>query len=160
MTETPPGDPDLATELTKAKRPVNRVTLVLAGAVLLGGAFFGGIATHAAVADEPQPQANRPNQGRFGGPGGQGGQGGPQGQLARGTIGTIDRIEGADIYLKAPDGREIKVSTSDSTEVRVSQEGALTDLAAGDTVAVLGETGGDGTVTAEQINEQPLRPRG
>ncbi|HEV2779499.1 MAG TPA: hypothetical protein VGX25_08865 [Actinophytocola sp.] len=152
-----PGQPDLAAELRKAKRPVNKLTMGLAGAVLIGGAFFGGIATHAAVADEPQPTANpnRPGLGRFGGQGGNG-----QGQLARGTAGTIDRIEGSTIYVKTPDGREVKVSTSDSTQVRISQEGKLSDLEKGDTIIVQGQAGGDGTVTADQINEQPLRTTG
>jgi hypothetical protein len=143
---------NLATELRQAKRPLNKLTIGLIAAVALAGAFFGGITTHAAVADDPQPTANRAGPGRGGGPG--------QGQLARGTVGTIDRIEGTDIYVKAPDGRTVKVSTSDSTKVRVSQEGQLSDLAAGDTVVVQGQTGGDGTVTAESINEQPLRATG
>jgi hypothetical protein len=142
----------LATELQQAKRPLNKLTIGLVAAVLLAGAFFGGIATHAAVADEPQPAAARPNvQGR-GGPG--------QGQLARGTAGTIDRIEGTDVYLKTPDGRTVKVSTSDSTQVRVSQEGNLSDLAQGDTVVVQGDTGSDGIVSAKTINEQPIRATG
>jgi hypothetical protein len=158
MTEVPPAAPtdDLAAELKQAKRPLNKLTLGLAAAVLLGGAFFGGIATHAAVADEPAPTntgARPGGQGRVGGPG--------AGQLAaRGTVGTIDRIEGADIYVKTLDGRTVKVSTSDSTQVRVSQEGELSDLAQGDTVVVQGQTGSDGTVSAEQINEQPLRTGG
>lgn len=141
----------LTTELQQAKRPLNKLTVALVAAVLLAGAFFGGIATHAAVADEPQPAARPGLQGR-GAPG--------QGQLARGTVGTIDRIEGADIYVKTPDGRTVKVSTSDSTEVRVSQPGELSDLAQGDTVIVQGDTGSDGTVAARTINEQPLRATG
>jgi hypothetical protein len=140
---------DLSTELRQAKRPLNKLTVALLGAVVLAAAFFGGIATHAAVADEPQPAAARPGRGGALG----------QGQLARGTVGTIDRIEGADVYVRTPDGRTVKVSTSDSTKVRVSQDGSLSDLAQGDTVVVQGPTG-DGTVTAESINEQPFRATG
>jgi preprotein translocase subunit YajC len=122
----------------------------------VGAAFFGGVAAHAAVADDPRDVARRPD-GRVFGPGpagpGQPGQGG----ALRGTIGTIDRVEGTDVYLKTPDGRTVKVSTSDSTRVRVSRDGALSDLEQGQTVAVQGGVNGDGTVTAETITQQPVR---
>lgn len=150
----PVGAEDLTAELKQTKRSVNRLTLGLGAAVLLVAAFFGGVATHAALADEPAESARQvPGQG--GRPGGTGpGQGG--GLAARGTVGTIDRVEGADIYLKTPDGATIKVSTSDSTDVRVSQEGELADLEPGSTVVVQGDTGSDGTVTAKTINQQPV----
>lgn len=156
--DRPVGGDDLTTELKQTKRSVSKLTVGLGAAVLLVAAFFGGVATHAAVADSPQPAAqpgNRPFGGQFGGQG-QGGQGGQAGG-ARGTIGTIDRIEGSDVYVKTLDGRTVKVSTSDTTTVRVSQDGALSDLKAGETVAVQGSTGSDGTVTAQTITQQPAR---
>jgi hypothetical protein len=151
--DRPVGTEDLTAELKQTKRSVNRLTIGLGAAVVLVAVFFGGVATHAALADEPATAGARPGQGSR--PGGVGvpGQGGGVG--ARGTIGTIDRIEGGEIYVKTPDGRTVKVSTSDSTEVRVSQEGELADLQTGLTVVVQGSTGSDGTVTAQTITQQP-----
>jgi hypothetical protein len=151
----PVGGEDLTTELKQTKRSVSKLTLGLGAAVLVVAAFFGGVATHAAIADNPQSTTPQANNGRpFGGgqvPG-QGGQGGPGG-LRGGTAGTIDHVDGTDVYVKTPDGRTIKVSTSDTTQVRITEEGKLSDLKAGDTVIVQGSTGGDGTVTAQTITE-------
>jgi Domain of unknown function (DUF5666) len=154
---------DLDAELKQNKRSVGKVTLGLGAAVLLVAAFFGGVATHAAIAKPAaQPTAQQgPGGGRF--PGGYqgGGQNGQGGQGFRGgTIGTIEKIDGTTITVKTPDGREVKVSTSDSTQVRVTQEGKLTDLKQGQTVAVQGSTGSDGSVSAQTITQQPARTNG
>jgi hypothetical protein len=145
---------DLSTELKQNKRSMSKLTLGLLGAVVVVTAFFGGIATHAAIADNKTPQAAAPGGGRQFNFNGGGGGGGPQG---RGTAGTVDRIEGTDIYVKTPDGRTVKVSTSDSTKVRVNKEGALSDLKQGQTVVVQGSAGSDGTVAAQTITQTPAR---
>jgi hypothetical protein len=150
---------DFNAELKKTKRGFGKVTLGLTGAVVLVAAFFGGVATHAAIAKPAASASNQQNQPRANGnrqfPGG--GQGaGPSGQnapAARGTIGTIDHVDGTDVYVKTQDGRTVKVSTSDSTRVRISQDGKVSDLKPGSSVAVQGSTGSDGTVTAQSITE-------
>lgn len=156
--DQPVSGTDLTAELKQSKRSFGKLTVGLAAAVLVVAAFFGGIATHAAIADDSgQPGAQNGRQ--F--PGGQrpgGGQG--PGILRGGTLGTIERVEGTDVYVKTPDGRTVKVSTSDSTQVRISQEGNLSDLKPSQNVAVQGSTGGDGTVSAETITEQPFRATG
>jgi hypothetical protein len=153
----PVAGEDLTAELKQTKRSVSKLTLGLGASVLVVAAFFGGVATHAAVADNPQPAAS--GNGRPFGGGQVPGQGGQGGGLRGGTIGTIDRVEGTDVYVKTPDGRTVKVSTSDQTTVRVTQDGAFADLKAGETVVVQGSTGGDGTVTAQTITQQPARGR-
>ena len=147
---------DFDTELKKTKRGFGKLTLGLAGAVLLVAAFFGGVATHAATAKpaEASPAAEqnqRPRQ--FGGQNGQGvpGQNGQNG--LRGTAGTIDHVDGADVYVKTQDGRTVKVSTSDTTRVRITQDGKLSDLKPGSNIIVQGNTGSDGSVTAQTITE-------
>ena len=153
---------DFDAELKKSKRGFGKVTVGLVGAVLLVGAFFGGIATHAAIAKPAAASSNQQNPARGNGngrqvPGGAGGQNGQNGQ--RGTVGTIDHIDGTDVYVKTQDGRTVKVSTSDTTRVRISQDGKVSDLKPGSTVAVQGNTGSDGTVTAQTITEgQFVRP--
>lgn len=156
---------DFNAELKKSKRGIGKVTLGLGAAVLLVASFFGGIATHAAIAKPAAASANQQNPARGnrqfpGGTGGQNGQTPGQGQGgARGTAGTVDHVDGTDVYVKTQDGRTVKVSTSDSTRIRISQDGKVADLKAGSTVIVQGSTGGDGTVTAQTITEgQFARP--
>jgi hypothetical protein len=163
----PVANVDLASELKKNKRSFGKVTLGLGGAVLLVGAFFGGVATHAAVA-KPAPAAaaqngRQPGTGRFGGGQGggtgqgQNGQGNPGG-FRGGTAGTIDHVDGTDVYVKTQDGKVVKVSTSDTTQVRITQQGKLSDLKNGQNVIVQGQTGQDGTVSAQAITEGQFRP--
>ena len=152
---------DFDAELKKSKRGMGKLTLGLVGAVLLVGSFFGGVATHAAIAKpaaaSASPAQNRPGGRQFGNGqfGGQNGQGGAQNGQAgpRGAVGTIDHVDGTDVYLKTADGRTVKVSTSDSTRIRISQDGKLADLKPGSNVVVQGSTGSDGTVTAQTITE-------
>jgi hypothetical protein len=145
---------DFNAELKKTKRGVGKVTLGLGAAVLLVASFFGGIATHAAIA---KPAAAAPAQQRTPGANRQlppGAAPGGQGAAARGTAGAVDHIDGTDVYVKTQDGKTVKVSTSDTTRVRISQDGKLADLKPGSTVVVQGNTGSDGTVTAQTITEQ------
>ena len=149
---------DFDAELKKTKRGFGKLTLGLSAAVLLVAAFFGGVATHAAIAKPasatPAAQNQRPRQ--FGGQNGQGtpGQNGQNAQNGfRGTAGTLDHVDGTDVYLKTQDGRTVKVSTSDTTRVRITQDGKLSDLKPGSNIVVQGSTGSDGTVTAQSITE-------
>jgi cytochrome c-type biogenesis protein CcmE len=139
----PVATEDLSAELKQSKRSMSKLTLGLLAALVVVAAFFGGIATHAAIADDTTPQAAGPGGGR---------------QFNfRGTVGTVEKVEGTDIYVKTPDGRTVKVSTSDATKVRVNKEGALSDLQQGQSVVVLGSAGSDGTVAAQTITQTPAR---
>ncbi len=112
-----------------------------------------------------------------GGTGGAGGYGGRQGftgtggqgqgqeqqqQPAAGTTetsaatteGTVKLVNGTTVYIVTSDGRTITVKTSDGTTVQLATDGALSDLAEGDTVTVAGATAGDSSVTATTITEQ------
>jgi hypothetical protein len=162
---------DLNAELKQNKRGVNKVTLGLIGAVLLVASFFGGIATHAALAkpatQNPAASGNRPfGNGQFPGGNGTGRNGTGNGTGAngnggfRGTAGTIDHVDGTDVYVKTQDGRTVKVTTTDSTQVRITQQGKVTDLKQGQTVIVQGTTGTDGSVSAQAITEGAFRGQG
>ncbi|TCO65239.1 hypothetical protein [Actinocrispum wychmicini] len=166
---TPVGG-NIDQELTQAKRGVGKVTIGLGVAVLVVAAFFGGIWVHSATASSNTPAAagpqgpggggrngtGRPGGGvpGQGGPGGQGGQGG--GGFRGGTAGTIDHIDGTTVYVKMQNGTVVKVSTTDSTKVELTQPGKLTDLKAGDGVLVQGQRGSeDNSVTAQAITTRP-----
>ncbi|CAM3638898.1 DUF5666 domain-containing protein [Kibdelosporangium persicum] len=158
---TPVAGSDLDKELTQAKRGLSKVTVGLGVLVLALAAFFGGVWTHSAIAGSTTPaaqQPQRPGGGQGGiriGPGGQGGQGGQGGGLRSGTMGTVDRIEGDTIYLKMPDGSEVKVTTSDATKVEKTVEGEMSDITPGSSVVVQGPRGEDGSVSANSITQRP-----
>ena len=59
--------------------------------------------------------------------------------------------------MKTAQGTDVKVSTSDSTTVGVTQQGKLADLKPGSTVVVQGQAGDDGTVAAQAITQQAAR---
>jgi hypothetical protein len=157
---------DLDAELKQNKRSIGKATIGLVAAVLLVGAFFGGVATHAALA-KPAPTQNTaapgngrqfPGGGQFPGGTGQGNNGqGPGAGFRGGTAGTIDHIDGTTVYVKTQNGSVVKVSTTDSTQVRLTQQGKVSDLKPGETVIVQGDTGTDGTVAANAITQGQLR---
>jgi Domain of unknown function (DUF5666) len=157
---------DIDQELGQAKRGFGKATIGLGAGVLVVAAFFGGVWVHSATAGSnstPVAQTPRGNGGgRFGGgypgggtpPSGANAPGGVGGGL-RGTAGTIDRVEGNTVYVKMPNGTEVKVSTTDSTRVEVSQEGKLTDLKPGTSVVVQGQRSEDNAVQAQTITTRP-----
>jgi hypothetical protein len=160
---SPAVDGDLNAEMRRAAKPFSRTTLVLAGLVVLAIAFGGGAWTHAAfgssTASTPTRQAGgQQAQGGTGQTGGTGQQGGGfRGAGGRGTTGTVDRVDGSTVYVKTAQGTDVKVSTSDSTTVGVTQQGKLADLKPGSTVVVQGQAGDDGTVAAQAITQEAGR---
>jgi hypothetical protein len=160
---SPAVDGDLNAEMRRAAKPFSRTTLVLAGLVAFAIAFGGGAWTHAAFgsATPARPSGTAGGgqaraQGGTGQPGGTGQQGGGL-RGGRGTTGTVDHVDGTTVYVKTAQGADVKVSTSDSTTVGVTQQGKLSDLKPGATVVVQGQAGSDGTVTAQAITQEAGR---
>ena len=158
---SPAVEGDLNADMRRAAKPFSRTTLVLAGLVVLAIAFGGGAWTHAAFGSSSSSTPTRPTGAAQGGTGqtaGTGQQsGGFRGAGGRGTTGTVDRVDGTTVYVKTTQGDEVKVSTSDSTAVGVTQQGKLADLKPGATVVVQGQAGDDGTVAAQAITQQAAR---
>ena len=157
---SPAVEGDLNAEMRRAAKPFSRTTLVLAGLVVLAIAFGGGAWTHAAFGSSsssstPARPSGAAQGGQQGGTGQQGG--GFRGAGGRGTTGTVDHVDGTTVYLKTAQGQDVKVSTSDSTTVGITQQGKLADLKPGATVVVQGQAGEDGTVTAQAITQQAAR---
>jgi hypothetical protein len=160
---------DIDKELGQAKRGVGKVTIGLGVGVLVVAAFFGGVWVHSATASSSTPavvqgpRGGGNGGGRFGGgyPGGGTPPSGANvpggGGFRGGTAGTIDRVEGNTVYVKMQDGTEVKVSTSDSTRVEVTQPGKVADLKAGTPVVVQGQRGEDNSVQAQSITTRPAQ---
>ena len=156
---SPAVDGDLNAEMRRAAKPFSRTTLVLAGLVVLAIAFGGGAWANAAFGSttpaRPSGAAGGAQARTQGGTGQQGA--GFRGAGGRGTTGTVDRVDGTTVYVKTAQGDDVKVSTSDSTTVGVTQQGKLSDLKPGATVVVQGQAGEDGTVTAQAITQEAVR---
>jgi hypothetical protein len=154
-------DQSLLADLRKTRltTPFTRVLLVL---IVLSVGFLGG-----ALVDRWQRPSSssssslasalsqfRAGRGGRGGSGGSGaaGAGGFAGfggaAAANATIGTVKLVDGTNVYVQDTAGDDIKVTTSPSTQVTVSQPGKVSDLKPGATVIVLGQASSDGTTVA------------
>jgi len=160
-----PFDDDLADQLEqRAPRfKPNRLTLVLAGGLLIVVGFVGGSLSQkqwgggSSTSTNPFAAAGArtgasafPGGGASGAPGGFGGQ---ATSAASSITGTVKLVDGTTVYIVTSDGRVITVKTSGSTSVQVAEKGSLSDLTAGSTVTISGQTGTDGTVTASTITK-------
>lgn len=81
-----------------------------------------------------------------------GGRGGPG---AMGAAGTITAIDGDVLTVESADGTEVAVTLTEETTISVTTVVTLDDLAAGDTVLVIGATA-DGTVDATAVRAGEL----
>ena len=85
------------------------------------------------------------------GAGGVPGASGVAGGLAAGTAGTVKLVDGTNVYITTAQGAIVKVTTNAQSQVTVSKQGSVADLAVGETVIVQGETAADGTIAATAI---------
>lgn len=147
------NDPALQEALSKSrdKRQSGtntKVTLGLAGAVLLAGGFFGGYAVRGSGDDAGAATF------RAGGPRGQvqeGPGGGPAGDA---TFGTVKSVDGDVVTIETDDGKTVEVTADSDTEVTINSKGKVSDLGDGDTVIVTGDADDEGDVDADSITER------
>lgn len=168
--DSDPFADDLTEQLAeKAPRQyVTRATVILGGLVLLVAGFLAGAQVQknwgTSSTQGTGQFGNFPRTGASGFPGGLGGYGGQQGGTGTGTggtgtgtgggtttTGTVKLVDGSTVYIQTANGTTVTIKTGGSTSVNVSQSGSLSDLKAGATVAIQGQTGSDGAVTATQI---------
>lgn len=144
------------------------ITIILVLAV--GGlAFFGGMKYQASK----QPSFGR--LGQFNGTGmmrnengqtqqGQNGNGSQaqngnrQGMGIRGVTGEIIANDDKSITVKLPDGSSKIVLVGTTTTINKASSSSKSDLTTGTKVAVFGQTNTDGSVTAQNIQINPVTP--
>jgi hypothetical protein len=155
-----PRADDLAAELAKAapKRWWNKATVVLAAMVLLLGGFVGGLQAQkhwgatAVASSRAGGVGGGQNRTGFGFPGGTGSGTGQRGAAAApGTTGTVKLVDGSTIYVQTANGDIVTVRTNGRTAISTAKKGTVSDVKAGQSVAVTGTTGSDGTVTATAV---------
>lgn len=125
------------------------IIITIVAVIIVGAAaFFGGMKYQAAKATPPFAGAN----GRFVGAGGR--FGGRAGGMA--TFGKVVSADSNSITVQLQDGSSKIVNFSGSTKIVKTSSGAASDLTTGTTVAVFGTTNSDGSVTAQNIQINPM----
>jgi hypothetical protein len=155
---TGPSTKELDSALANPPRRTRSLssTMVLVVGVVVAVGFVGGLFLGRASAPESATPAF-PGGGNFPN-GATGADGGNLPWFDGGgfTAGTVSRIEGDTVYVETPDGETVEVRTSGDTDVQVTSEGTVGDLAEGETVVVQGDAGDDGSLDATSIVEGGL----
>ena len=126
----------------------NMIIIVIVVALVVGaGGFFAGM----------KYQQSKSPAGRFGNF--QNARNGNTGQRAQGfrpVNGEIISSDDKSITVKLQDGSSKIVLLTDTTSINKSSEGSKSDLKLGEKVAVFGTENSDGSVTAQNVQLNPL----
>ncbi|PWU22941.1 hypothetical protein C5B42_04725 [Candidatus Cerribacteria bacterium 'Amazon FNV 2010 28 9'] len=124
------------------------ITLVVAGGV----GFFGGMRYQQSKTPVLPTglSANRPGGNRVFGRGNGTGMGG------RAVVGQVISSDDQGITVKLPDGSSKIVFIADNTMINKATAGNKNDLTIGTTVAVFGTSNADGSVTAQNVQINPM----
>lgn len=132
--------------------------ILLASAVTAGVSFYAGMKYQQSKRGQFFTQMN--GQGRVGlmmGNGNRGSQ--PAGRQGfRPVAGEIIRADDTSITVKLSDGSSKIIMLTGSTRINKAAEGSKTDLTIGTQVAVFGSENTDGSVTAQNVQIDPVRP--
>jgi hypothetical protein len=133
--------------------------LIIVGIVALVVGLAGGYLVGKRSAPQGQfGQLGQNGQGRF--PGGR--TGGTAGQIQSGGFITGNIISKTDnsVTIQSRDGSSKIVFFGSSAEVSKFVQGAVSDLATGETVTVAGTANSDGSINAQTIQIRPAMPVG
>jgi endonuclease YncB( thermonuclease family) len=146
------------------RRRIGGLTSVLAVVVVAGLGFLAGVKVQQhqggsgsgttpnvaafAAARQGQQGTGRTGEGltgpgRFGSGGGAGGT----------TVGQVKLVDGDTIYVTTTSGDIVKVRTGEGSTITRADAATVEDVRPGDTVAVQGEAGADGTVEATRVTD-------
>ncbi|MCX6031661.1 MAG: DUF5666 domain-containing protein [Chloroflexi bacterium] len=146
--------------MNQAVKIVIGVVVVLAVA---GGSFYGGM-VYGKSQVPTFPNAALRGQGGAGGfvPGGQAAAGqaqagatGRQGAQGGFVIGQIEELGNGVLTITDTNGKQTRVTVTDTTLIEKNASVTLADLTKGETVMVSGATGTDGTITARSVQVSP-----
>ncbi|MDO8610885.1 MAG: DUF5666 domain-containing protein [bacterium] len=136
----------------------SQIVSIILGFIIIGGvAFFGGMKYQESKTTTNQSQAGTfgngqgmmRNNGQFGNR--TGGQTG-----SRATTGDIVATSDNSITVKMQDGSSKIVLYSPNTPINKSDKATSTDLKTGERIAVFGTDNSDGSVTAQDIQLNPM----
>jgi hypothetical protein len=134
----------------------NTTGLIVIALVIAGVSFFGGMKYQ----ESKRPTLNRQFTGNpsVGGPQGQrtGGFAGRGGNGFRPVTGEILSMDEMSITVKLMDGSSKIVLVTEKTEINKADQAKKEDLKPGEKVAVFGTDNSDGSVTAQNIQLNPI----
>jgi hypothetical protein len=131
----------------------NFIVFTIIGLAIAGGSFFGGMKYQ----ESKRPVFFRQTGGNQLGPAQQGPRGGMGGRGGfRPVAGEILSSDEMSITVKLNDGSSKIVLITDKTEINKADVAKKEDLKVGQKVAVFGADNSDGSVTAQNIQLNPL----
>ncbi len=126
------------------------IVVILLVAVVATAAFFGGVKYQQSKVTQGSQQANRTGQN------GQR-QGGGQGRNGfRPIVGDITAVDDKSITVKMQDGSTKIIILASSLTVTKTDSGSKDDLKTGTHVGIFGSDNSDGSVTAQNIQLNPM----
>ena len=130
----------------------NLVVIIIVAVVVAGAAFYGGMMYQKSQASTGGGQfgqnGTRAGQRRFGG-GNANGNGTP-------VVGKIVRQDANSLTIQLQDGSTKIVNVSGSTSISKTDTGTVADLKSGENVAAFGTSNSDGSITAQNIQLNPM----
>lgn len=137
----------------------NIISILVVAIIVGGGAFFGGMKyqqSQTANNFKNRQFGNVNGTGNFVGRNGQGRGTGSNGMGFRPVTGSILSVDNGSISIKMQDGSSKIVLLPNSATVTKTDAAPLSDLKEGETVAVIGVTNSDGSVTAQNVQINPM----
>jgi hypothetical protein len=126
----------------------NNIALIAILALIVGGAagFFGGM---------QYQKSQRPSFGQFGARGASGAAG-LRGRNGNGAAGTILNVDANSMTVKLTDGSSKIVLLTGTTSIDKATTAAVSDLTVGERVSAFGTTNTDGSITATNVQINPI----
>jgi len=152
----------------RRRQHLGLLSLLLCGALVAAGAFFGGVLVEkhsvksttgtaslaaAFAAARGGTTATTGAGGRTATTGGAGAGAGGFGGGGGATVGSVTLIDGPNIYVTTTSGEVVKVATGPQSTFSITSTGTLRSVKPGDTVAVTGPANSEGTVTATAVRD-------
>lgn len=130
----------------------NLIVLVVVAVIVGAGAFFAGMKYQQTKSPTSRFGNIQAGQARFGGQNGQGRFGGG----GRPVVGEIINTDDKSITVKLADGSSKIVLLPDNAVISKTDTGSKTDLKTGINVGVFGTENSDGSVTAQNVQLNPM----
>ncbi len=130
----------------------NTLTLVIVSVVIAAIAFFGGMQYQKSKGQSFANNSVQSGQNRNGAPGRFGGRMGN----GRPVVGEVVSSDSGSITVKLLDGSSKILNVSDSTTYSKTDKSSKADVKNGETIAAFGTANSDGSLTAQNIQLNPM----
>jgi hypothetical protein len=163
----------------RPRRRAHALTFVLAGALLVGVGFYGGVLVQkhqdkgrtsttasargrafAAAAGGATGASGASGASGAGGAGGRGFGGGGFGGGGGAVTGTVKLVDGKNVYVTDTNGNVVKVETGASSQLTKTDPATTKDVAPGDVVIARGTQNSDGSYSASTLVISPASALG